>query len=157
VPYRRERVLRRPPLQLDPVNLHEIQRYLKNRIGQFAVAGHQNQACGGVIEPSHREKAARLAAQQVTQRGSALGIGHRRNHILRLVQYEIARLARLLGQTPGGFHPIFLGIGFGAQFGDHNTVDTDLAAANQLLSMAPRGNSRSRDDFLQTFECDGFS
>ena len=35
-----------------------------------------------------------------------------------------------------------------AQFRDHAAVHADLAAENELLGVAPRGDSRARDNFL---------
>jgi hypothetical protein len=53
------------------------------------------------------------------------------------------------GDAAGRFDTIAFGIGFGAKFGDDNSVHAHLPAADQVFRMAPRRNSSAGDYFLQ--------
>ena len=50
------------------------------------------------------------------------------------------------------FDTIVFGIGFGAEFGNHDSVHAYLSAADQIFRMAARRNSRARNNFLKAFE-----
>ena len=148
----RQRLWRRPSLELQPIHLRQARRDLENRIGKLAVAGEQDQPRRRIVQAPHRKHPARQAPQDVPQRGPAFRIGHRRNNVRRLIQDEVARLGGPLRQTPGDLHAVVLGIGLGAEFGDHHAVDAHLPAADQLFRMTPRSDSRPRNDFLQPFK-----
>jgi hypothetical protein len=52
---------------------------------------------------------------------------------------------------------IGFGIGFGSEFGDYGSIYFDVSRGNQFFGLAPRSDSGSGDDLLQTFsrhECD---
>ena len=57
-----------------------------------------------------------------------------------------------LRDLAGRLDAIAFRIGLGAELGDDDSVDAHLSAADQILRVAPRRNSRARDDFLQPFK-----
>jgi hypothetical protein len=79
-------IIVQPPGHFHPVNLWHARRNLKNAIRKYAVGRQQNQSRRRIVQPPHGKHAAGKSAQQMSNRSSPLGIGHRRNHMRRLVQ-----------------------------------------------------------------------
>ena len=137
---------------LQPIDLGHARRILEDAVGQRAIAGEQDQAGSGVIEPPHGKDAAGKSAQDVAQRGPPLGIGHGGNHVAGFVQKVVARFGGPFGDAPGRFHAVVLGIGLGAKFGDHHAIHAHLSGADQFFRVAAGGDARAGDNFLQAFE-----
>jgi hypothetical protein len=102
----------------------------EHAIAEFTVVGQKHQTGIGVVEPADREDSLGHASQQMAQRRAALGIGHGGDDVCWLVQQEIARLGRLLGDAAGGFDAVAVRIGFRAEFTDDDAVDAHLPAAD---------------------------
>ena len=97
--------------------------------GEVAVIGQKDEAAGVVIEAAHGVDALRKSAETIAERFAAFGIGESGDDLGRLVHDDVnAALVVGFDEFAGGFDAIMLYVGFGAEFGDDQAVDADLAA-----------------------------
>src|SRR5208282_4345746 len=106
------------------------------RIGQFAIVGHQQQAFAGPVQTAYGIHTPFHFANEVHHGGTLFLIAHRGHISLGLVQHNV-------GVTLGAVQ----------QF----TIDEHAAGSDQVFGFAARGNSGSGDNFLQTFGWHGYS
>src|SRR5579864_1222086 len=118
---------------------------------QVAVVGQQQQSLACIVEPAHRIDACTNAVQQIHDRRPVFGIVCRGDVSLRLVHQQINLALGPVQQLAIYANVVALGIGLAAEFGDDLSVDRHHAGADQLFSFATGRNSRSSNDFLQTF------
>lgn len=137
---------------LQPIDFGQARGVPQDAVSELAIGGEQQQAGDVVIETAHGKNAAGKSAQDVAERGASFGIGHGGDDVDRFVQEIVAGLGGLFGEAAGGFDAIVLGIGFGAELGDDDTIDADLSAADQFFGVAAGGDAGAGDNFLEAFE-----
>ena len=101
-----------------------------------AVVGHQQQSFTCVVETPYGINALANTLYQIHDRGTPLRVVHGGDITFRLVEREIEKLlaARKRGAVDGDF--VAIGISFGAEFGDHFTIQRDPMRGDQLLGFA---------------------
>ena len=92
------------------------------------------------------------AFEQLSDRGTPLGIAQGAHHAARLVQHDVHE--RL------GHQPIAVDLDLGlarvdpnAELVDHAAVDLHPTLGDQFLGGSPRGDTSARQDFLKPFFC----
>jgi len=65
------------------------------------------------------------------------------------VEDEIDVILFGFDEAASGFDFVLGGIGFGAEFGDDDAVDADLAGEDEFFCVAARGDAGVGDDFLK--------
>ena len=138
-----------PALHLDPIRLRQGCRRFQHSAREFAVVGQKNRAARGIIKTPNGKDALGYSDEKIAQRAPAFRVRQRGNHFRRFVHQQINMRFRNLSDAAGRLDAVAFRIGFGAQFGDDNSVDADLSAADQVFRVAPRRNSGAGDDFLQ--------
>ena len=108
---------------------------------QVAVVGEQQQTFAHVIEAADGKDALLDALEQIHHRGTALGIADGGHVSLGLVHRKIDVALGTAQQLAVDANLIQARIGLGAGLGDGMSVDGDQAGGDQLLGLAPRGQS----------------
>jgi hypothetical protein len=116
--------------------IHLVPR-VRQRRGEVAVIGEEEQSFGVVVEPSDRIDVLAYAAQQIDHGRTALGIRPRGHVSGRLVEQDVA-------MAFGGFHPASVDanvvngrVGLDAHFAHGLTVDRHASFGNQSFRRAP--------------------
>ena len=136
-----------------PANLHQISFWnmgsgLGEKVGQFAVIGHEQQAFTGVIKTADRINALAHVFDQAHHCGSAFGIGNRGHVAFGLVDQKVDVIFRTVQQLAIDLDVINGEIGFGAKFGYNLSIDGDATLGDQLFGFAAGSNSCGSNDFL---------
>jgi len=120
--------------------------------GEVAIVGEKDEAGVGVIERADGINALGKTAQEIAECAAAFGIGEGGDDFGRFVEEEIDVIFFGFDEAAGGFDFVFGGIGFGAEFGDDDAVDANLAGEDELLGVAARGDAGVGDDLLEAVE-----
>src|SRR5690242_11572162 len=148
---------RQHPLYLDVIHLLDLRPVLQHLRRQIAVIRQKHQPRRRILQIPHRKHPLRQSPQTVSQSLSPLGIGHRRNHLRRLVQRQIyVSLRGLSDRSSRRFDLVCCRIGLGPKFPHHHAVHAHLSAQDQLLGVPPRSNPRTPNNLLQSFLHDLF-
>ena len=139
-------------LDLDVIDLRKIGPGFKHGGGEVAIVGEKDEAGVGVVEGADGINAFGEAAEEIAECAAAFGIGERGNDFGRFVEEQVDVILFGFDEAAGGFDLVFGGIGFGAEFGDDDAVDADLAGEDELFGVAARGDAGVGDDFLEAVE-----
>src|SRR5262249_29167479 len=129
--------------------LNRIPLFQKRR-RKVAVIRHEHKARARILQISHGIHSRGKSSQQIFQRFSSLGIGQRGHHFRRLVHQQIDTPFFGFHRAARYFDAIFFGIRLRPKLRHHASIHAHLSAQDQLLRVAPRSNSRSRNNFLQS-------
>ncbi|HXR33885.1 MAG TPA: hypothetical protein VN830_09265 [Verrucomicrobiae bacterium] len=139
-------------LDLDVIDLRKIGPGFEHGGGEIAIVGKKDEAGVGVIEGADGIDAFGKAAEEIAEGAAAFGIGKGGNNFWRFVEEEIDVIFFGFDEAAGGFDLVFGGIGFGAEFGDDDAVDADLAGEDKFLGVASGGDAGVGDYFLEAVE-----
>jgi hypothetical protein len=122
--------------------------WVRQRGGEVAVIGEQEQAFSVVVEPSDRIDVLAHAAQQIDDGGTPLRIRPRGHVPLRLVQEDVAMALRGLHAASVDADVVSRRIGLDAHFAYGLPVDRHASFGDQFLRRAPGGDARLRQHLL---------
>ncbi len=136
------------PLNFHVIHLLQIRPVLQHFGRKIAVISQKNQAHRVVVQTPDGINPFRQALQTIHQRLAPFRVGHRSHNLWRLIQHDVN--AALIGfhHFAGSFDAVRGGVRLRAQLRNHLAIDSHLPAQDQLFSVTPRSDSRSRDDFL---------
>ena len=100
---------------------------MRQRGGEVAVVGENQQPFGIEVEPSDGIHVLADAFQQIENRGPVFGIRSGRHVTARLVEKKIAVLLRALDTALIDANVVDVGVGFRAELGDGGAVDRDAS------------------------------
>ena len=120
-------------------------------LGQGAVVGEEKQAAALQVQATDRIQPLVHVREQITHRGTALGVGQRAHHATRLVDHDgtAARAWRELLAVDGD--GVADAIGTDAQLADHLAVHADASSEDERFGLAARGRAECAQDLLQAF------
>ena len=139
-------------LHFDPIRLRQGCRRFQHAAREVAVVGQKNGAARGIIQTPNGKDALGYSDQKIAQRAPAFRVRQRGNHFRRLVHQQINVRVGNLRDAAGRLDAVAFRIGLGAEFGDDDSVDAHLPAADQIFRVAPRRNSGAGDNFLQSLK-----
>lgn len=139
-------------LDLDVINLRENGPGFEHGGGEIAIVGEKDEAGVGVVEGADGIDALGKTAQEIAKGFAAFRIGEGGDDFGRFVEEKVNVIFFGFDEAAGGFDLVFGRIGFGAEFGDDDAVDTHLAGEDELLGVAARGDAGVGDYFLQAVE-----
>jgi hypothetical protein len=139
-------------LDLDVKELRKLGPGFKHGGGEIAIVGEKDETGIGVVEGADGIDPLGKTAKEIAKGAAALGIGEGGDDFGRFVEEEIDVIFFGFDEAAGGFDLVFGGIGFGAEFGDDDAVDANLARENELRGVAARGDAGVGDYFLETIE-----
>ena len=144
-----QRLLGQLPAHPRDVQLFHLARGMRDALHQLPVVGQDQQPLGLVIEPPHGIDPLRDVGNQVAHRLSALRVGKRRHHALRLVEQDV--LPPLFGLDGLAVHQHLVAVlHLHAHFADDAAVDAHAPLGDDLLALAPRRDPAFRHVFLQS-------
>src|SRR6266850_7818996 len=146
-----DRLLLRFPADFYQIRLRHVRTRLHQLLRQRPVVGHQQQTFAGIVQPPHRIHTLRTLLHQLHHRQASFRIADRGHVPLRLVQQKIKKPLRSFQRFSIHADLVPLRIGLRTQFRHHGSVERHPPRRNHLLGFAPRCNSASRHDFLQSF------
>jgi hypothetical protein len=115
---------------------------------EFAIVGEQQQACGILVQSSHRIHP--LGDVNQVDDNSPASVAATRDISFGLVEHDIDHGLVWLNQLSGHFHLIGLGVDFNAQLSHDLSVYFDLTVLNMVLGFSPGADARIRNIFLES-------
>src|SRR5208337_650915 len=142
-------------LYLDVIDLRKMGPGFEHGGGEVAIVGEKDKAGVGVVEGADGVNAFGKTAEEIAKSFAALGIGERRDDFGRFVEEQVDMIFFGFDEVAGGFDLVFGGIGLGAEFGDDDAVDANLAGEDELFGVTARGDAGVGDYFLEAVEHGG--
>ena len=120
-------------------------------LSEFSIVRHQEKTFACIIETPNGVQALLAVGNKFHHRRTALWIGDRSHVTFRLVQHEIQERLGAFQRLAIHRNLIHVRIGFRALLRDDFSIQGHPAGGDNFFRLAPRGNSRCRHYFLQTF------
>jgi hypothetical protein len=138
------------PAHLDHVGLGHGALRVQKTVGELAVVGGEQRARGGEVEASDREKAGSQRGENGRHGGTPFGIAQGGDDAARLVADHVHGL---FGHHALAVELDLVGarIGSRPELGHHSSVHAHTPGRDDLFGGAPRRDSTTREDFLQSF------
>ena len=103
-----------------------------------------------IFEPSDRENALRDTVEQIEQRAAPFRVAHRGDYFRRLVQEQVHQRLPRLQELARDLDVVAGLIGFRAELRHSCAVHGHQSGSDHFLRVSARGNSRARNNFLQS-------
>jgi hypothetical protein len=142
-------------VHLHVIRLGHVARRCEQSRREVTVVRQQQHALGVEVEPTDGLHRHRQVRQVVHHHRPTTVIGHRRDACLRLVEDHVEVVERHDGLAVHG-HGVVLGVDLRTEYRDHLAVDGHPSVRDQILSLAPRRDTRRSEETLQSYwRCHG--
>ncbi len=137
-------------LHLDQIGFGDMVAWMEQRLGQVPMIRQQHESFTVEIQPSDRKHPHRDSMQQILHGRTTFRIVERGHDIFGLVEDEIDIGLRRPQMLAIDLDVVAAGVDLGTKLLHHVAVDGHASGRNQFLGLAPRGQSGTGDQFLET-------